>query len=227
VSRPFFLSVLLGTLMVFSAVLTAHITPTHFLSSTRPAAKIDAIIPSTFDVWKEEKNLASAIISPQRDALLNKLYTETVSRTYVNEKGERIMLSIAYGIDQRDGNAVHYPEVCYPAQGFKINSNRPGIIETSQGAIFVRRLDTNLANQRYEPVTYWTTVGNKVIKGPIDKKVTEMSFGLQGQIPDGLIFRVSSIDTNKENAFIVQESFVKSLANTLSEKNRNRLMGLH
>ena len=37
-------------------------------------------------------------------------------------RGRQIMLSIAYGEDQRDGMKLHYPEVCYPAQGFQSRS---------------------------------------------------------------------------------------------------------
>jgi EpsI family protein len=136
------------------------------------------------------------------------------------------MLSVAYGTDQRDANSVHYPEVCYPAQGFEIRSNSKAAIKTSEGSIAVRRLETSLHHQRYEPVTYWTTVGNRVITGPIDKKIEELTFGLRGTIPDGLIFRISSIDIDTKHAFLIQDEFVNSLSITLSARNKKWLMGL-
>ena len=48
-----------------------------------------------------------------------------------------------------------------------------------------------------------------------DKKLEELRYGLHGEIPDGMLFRVSSIDTNTQSAFSLQESFVRDLLNSL------------
>ena len=48
--------------------------------------------------------------------------------------------------------------------------------------------------ERVEPVTYWLTVGSQVIQSNLDKRIALIRLGLTGQIPDGLLFRVSSID---------------------------------
>jgi EpsI family protein len=40
---------------------------------------------------------------------------------YVNASGYRIMLSLAYGSDQRGALQAHKPEVRYPAQGFTLH----------------------------------------------------------------------------------------------------------
>lgn len=224
--QPFALSLVLGLSMIGSAGLTKLLTPNVFLSSTRPAQELKSLIPIKFGAWQEEKNIVSAIVTPEIEAALNKIYTETLSRTYINDKGDRIMLSIAYGKDQRDTNAVHYPEVCYPAQGFQVKSATRSKIVTSIGDIPVKRLETNLSNQRYEPVTYWTTVGDMVVTGPIEKKLKEMKFGLRREIPDGLIFRVSSIDYDTSHAFITQDSFVAALIVELNPSGRKRLAGI-
>src|SRR6267378_4531886 len=89
-------------------------------------------------------------------ALLDKLYSQILTRTYVNSAGYRIMLSLAYGSDQRGSLQAHKPEVCYPAQGFALQANEAASIATSYGAIPVRRLLTSLG-ARKEPVTYWFT----------------------------------------------------------------------
>ena len=59
----------------------------------------------------------------------------------------------------------------------------------------MRRLTTALG-PRNEPVTYWLTVGDQVIKNAFEKRIAEIRLGLTGQIPDGLLFRVSSIDAD-------------------------------
>ena len=80
--------------------------------------------------------------------------------------------------------------------------------------------------QRHEPVTYWTTIGTHVVLSAIDKKLEELRYGLKGDIPDGMLFRVSSIDTNTQSAFALQESFVRDLLNSLEPTLRKRISGL-
>ena len=55
---------------------------------------------------------------------------------------------------------------------------------------------TTSLRPRNEPVTYWLTVGDQVITNKFDKRIAEIRLGLTGQIPDGLLFRVSSIDND-------------------------------
>lgn len=220
------IGLILGALMVLASGLTKVLTPTVQLSKSRPALELGTAIPVQFGEWKEERNLASVVVNPQMEATIKKIYTQTLSRTYINHNGERIMLSIAYGNDQRDGVALHYPEVCYPAQGFQVISSRQGVLVTAQGAIPVQRLETNFANKRFEPVTYWTTVGDETVTGGISKKIAEMRYGLKGEIPDGLIFRISSINTDTQAAFALQESFAKVLLNELQPDMRLRFAGI-
>ena len=49
----------------------------------------------------------------------------------------------------------------------------------------MRRL-TTVMGSRNEPVTYWLTVGDKVSKNQLDKRITEIVMGISGQIPGGL-----------------------------------------
>ena len=226
-NRTLIASLVLGSAMALSAGAAKLATPTVYLSDHLPAFNLDIIIPVQIGEWSEEKNLVGQVVNPQTEELINKLYSQTLSRTYVNGKGERIMLSIAYGTDQRDGTEVHHPEICYPAQGFQLKSNREGTLVTPKGNIPVSRLETNLANQRFEPVTYWITVGDKVISGGMSKKLARMFFGLNGMIPDGLVFRVSSIDVDTAHAFLVQDAFVNALVAILKPGNDKRLTGLN
>ena len=76
----------------------------------------------------------------------------------------------------RSGNQIgiqqaHLPEVCYPAQGFKIiDKVDDGELTTAYGPISVRRLKTNMRS-RYEPVTYWLTMGDQVGQDPVGQTV--------------------------------------------------------
>ncbi|TVT78556.1 MAG: EpsI family protein [Denitromonas halophila] len=213
-------------IMALAATLAWLLTPTHRLADENPVS-LESMIPTAFGDWQVDANAFAGVVNPQQTELINRLYSQTLSRTYVNTKtGDRIMLSIAYGEDQRDGMQLHYPEVCYPAQGFQIKSSRIGQIVSNAGAIPVRRLETNLGRQRVEPVTYWTTISEQVVLGGAAKKLAEMRYGLNGQIPDGMLFRVSSIDSDTERAFALQGSFVDSLISAVPPSARQRLAGL-
>jgi EpsI family protein len=137
------------------------------------------------------------------------------------------MLSIAYGEDQRDGMQAHHPEICYPAQGFQVNSIQTSQITTPYGTVPVKRLETQLNEQRIEPVTYWLTVGDEATLGGVNKKLIEMRYGLHGRIPDGLLFRISSIDHDAAGAFLLQEKFARELLTAVTPELRSRLAGLH
>lgn len=219
-------SVVLGLGMMASAGAGKVLLPTHYLADSRPAGTFERLLPGAFGDWTEEKALAAAVINPSVEQALKEIYTETLARTYINRAGYRIMLSVAYGANQSDGLQVHYPEICYPAQGFEVTDKRRDALATPWGAIPVKRLETNLSGDRYEPVTYWTTVGDTVAMGNIDKKLAEMRYRMGGQIPDGLLFRVSSIDTDAGRAFVQHTAFVNQLLAALPADTRRRLAGL-
>ncbi|MQA38004.1 exosortase-associated protein EpsI, B-type [Rugamonas aquatica] len=219
-------SALLGLMMVGTAGTAKLMVPTHYLADTRSASKLEVIVPASFGEWVEEKAMVSAVVNPSVERALKEIYTQTLSRTYVNKEGYRVMLSVAYGANQSDGLQVHYPEICYPAQGFELLSKQRGTLDTTHGAIQVKRLETSLSGDRFEPVTYWTTVGNKIAMGNIDKKLAEMSYRLAGDIPDGLLFRVSSIDRDTPHAFVKHQQFANQLLDALTPTDRLRLAGL-
>jgi EpsI family protein len=135
------------------------------------------------------------------------------------------MLSLAYGDDQRGGLAAHKPEVCYPAQGFALLGMNEFALQTPFGEIAAKRLNTSLG-QRREPVTYWFAVGDTAIKNRVQQRLVEIKLGLTGQIPDGLLFRVSSIDDSPVNAYAQQDAFIKELLGAVPASDRKRLSGL-
>lgn len=212
-------------IMFAASALAYLLKPTQKLADIHPREKLEAIIPMQFGDWRGLPANNIVIADPQMAANLSRIYTEILSRTYVDSKGRQIMLSIAYGDDQRDGMNMHYPEVCYPAQGFQTRSINKGQIDTSFGTIRVKRLEM-VQGQRHEPVTYWTMVGGYPSLGGIDKKLNEMRYSLRGAIPDGLLFRVSSIGQGTETAYRSHEEFIDALLGTVNTETRQRLAGL-
>jgi EpsI family protein len=195
------------------------------LANELPAIVLESAIPRQFGDWRELTQGVVQVVNPQTQELLDKLYSQILTRTYVNSGGYRIMLSIAYGSDQRGAMQAHKPEVCYPAQGFTVQKNVAGVLTTALGDIPVRRLSTTLG-PRQEPVTYWFTVGDTAIQGKLQKRLADLRYGLTGRIPDGMLFRVSSIDSDPVRAYRFQDLFVDQLLAAVSVDERKRLSGL-
>ena len=86
-------------------------------------------------------------------------------------------------------------------------------------------MSTNLG-PRNEPVTYWLTVGDQIVQTGFDKRVAQIRLGLTGQIPDGLLFRVSSIDSDATRAFSMQQKFVADMMASVPPTARKQLSGL-
>lgn len=218
----------LAALLMGGAALAAwKLTPTQRMATLHGELNLEAQIPKQFGDWQLDTNVGGGVVNPQQEQLLKQLYSQILSRTYVNRNsGQRVMLSIAYGNDQRDGLQLHYPEICYPAQGFQLVSNRKVDLRLGGLTIPARRLETVLGGQRYEPVTYWTVIGETAVRGGTDKKFAEMRYGFRDLIPDGLLFRVSSIDRDTTAAFALQDQFASTLLTAVPAAIRGRIAGV-
>lgn len=219
-------NVVILALMLAASAAAFALRPTLRIADQVPSIDLNTMLPNAIGEWHEEAQSSAQIVDPQQKEIIDRIYTQTLSRSYVNPQGYRVMLSIAYGKDQRDAVQLHYPEVCYPAQGFQILSNSTSEIRLPSGTIPVRRLETSFGQNRLEPVTYWTMVGQKAALGGVSKKIAEMGFGLRRQIPDGMLIRISSIDSNTARAFATQEEFVKDLLANVKSGVKQRLSGL-
>jgi EpsI family protein len=215
---------LTGLAMLAAAGLAIAMTPTHKIADQGPKLNLETMIPKQFGEWKMDETIVPLLADPKQTAMLNKIYNQTLSRTYINTAGERIMLSIAYGGDQSDGMAVHKPEVCYPAQGFQILKNSTDAFSTGNGSIPVKRLVAT-QGKRIEPITYWTTVGDTVAVSSLKWKLSQLKYGLTGKIPDGLLFRISSIQADDAVAYKMQDDFARTLLGALTPSGRKRLIG--
>jgi EpsI family protein len=189
---------------------------------------LEDMVPKTFGSgeWTMLEE-SPQIIDPATAAQLKKIYKETLSRTYVNKADDkyRIMLSMARSGNQIGIQQAHLPEFCYPAQGFAVSKPEDGKLTTPFDPIAVRRLTTSMGN-RHEPVTYWLTMGDQVVRTQWDKRMVQIRVLLTGESPDGLLFRVSSIDRDSERAFAMQQKFVADMMASVPPEARRKLSGL-
>jgi len=215
---------LIGLAMLAAAGLAVALTPRLKLADQGPMVSLEAMIPKQFGEWKLEGTMASLIVSPDVQALLDSIYSQTLTRNYVNDKGERIMLSIAYGNDQSYSSQVHRPEMCYPAQGFEIKSMSKDSIDFSGAKLPVMKL---VATQgpRIEPITYWVMIGDSAVRGNMEQHFARLKYGLTGKIPYGLLVRVSTISANESESYRTQEQFVRDMLGAVTKPYRKVLTG--
>src|SRR3954466_2343339 len=117
------ISLWIAALMVLASIGAVLARPTVKAADEEPPISLEQMIPKQFGDWREEPQRYVQVVNPQTQELLDKLYSQILSRVYVNSAGYRIMLSLAYGSNQRGTLQADKPEVCYPAQGFAIEKN--------------------------------------------------------------------------------------------------------
>lgn len=217
------LHVLIGVAMLGASWLTVAMKPTIILADQNGKMDLGILVPKQFNGWKMEE-MTSHLVNPEEQAAVSKIYSQTLSRSYVNDKGEKVMLSIAYGKDQSDSVGVHLPEGCYGGQGFSIQNSINILFKTSFGSIPAARLVATKGD-RVEPITYWLTVGDKSVYSGWDLKKLKLQYALKGIVPDGLLMRVSSITPDLNYGYALQTSFTNELLTSLSPSQRLRLMG--
>jgi EpsI family protein len=215
---------LIGLAMLSAAGLAVAMKPTIIFADQHEKIDLEVLIPKQFNDWRAEE-MASQLVNPQTEAAINKIYAQTLSRSYMNTKGERIMLSIAYGKDQSDSVGVHLPEGCYGGQGFATQDIVHGKLKTAFGDIPVTTLLASKGT-RIEPIMYWLIVGEKAASGGWDSKKAKLYYALRGIVPDGLLMRVSTITPDTQYGYALQDRFIDDLLASVSPKQRMRLMGI-
>ncbi len=211
-------------LMLSASAFSVAIKPSLSIPGDTSKAKLESMIPSAFSGWVTDLQTGALVVNPSEAEALDQIYAATLSRTYVNAQGKRVMLSIAYGVEQNKQSQVHRPDVCYPAQGFMVRSEGRIKLQTPYAEIPILRLVATQGN-RIEPISYWIRVGDDLASGWVGQKVAVVKQGLKRHVADGLLFRVSSIDPDTEIAFPTHEQFIKDLLAAMSDSDRPFLIG--
>ena len=215
----------LAALMAIAAGAGELLRPTDRLAERKAKISLETQIPVSFGDWTVDRNIRPVVPDPSLQAMLDTLYSQTLARTYVNAKGERVMLSIAYGSDQsNEATAVHRPEFCYSAQGFRVRAIGKESLVVGSSSVPVARVVAQLG-QRNEPITYWVTLDESATLPGLGRKLQQIRYGLKGQIPDGMLVRLSSISTSEADAFKLQKAFLDQLYAVVPADVKGRYFG--
>ena len=214
---------LAGTAMVCCALLASAWRP---VAVAQTGFKLDDAIPAQFGGWRIDPTVVPIAPTPDVQENLNKLYGQILSRSYVNDRGERMMLVVAYGGDQSDSLKAHRQEVCYSAQGFTVrNVHRDELVLPANASVPLVRMHAQNGS-RSEPVSYWFTMGDHVVIGRVDRLLAQIGYGLAGRVPDGLLVRVSSLSRDVPASFAAQDDFLRGLLGAATPDVRKQLAGL-
>ena len=217
---------LAAALMLACLAAAAWLKPTRLWSDKTGIPDLEKIIPHGFGDWMELPGGPTLVVDPQQAESLRIVYTVTLGRTYVNMKtGRQIMLSIAYGKNQSRDTQMHPPEACYRSQGFRIDRLTPETVKTKYIDLPVVRMESVMGLHQ-EPVTYWIRIGDRLVRGSLDRNLMRIRFAAAGYIADGLLFRVSEVtQVTPADAYQVQDGFIDSLFAGLTQAGRGELLG--
>nr|WP_307730265.1 exosortase-associated protein EpsI, B-type [Duganella violaceicalia] len=185
---------------------------------------LETLVPAAFGDWRIDDSVAPVQPPPEVQEKVAKIYDETLARTYINSRGDRVMLSIAYGGDQTGRLRVHRPESCYTAQGFSVKQLAIENLHFGDVTVPAKRLMAQMGG-RQEPITYWIRVGGETVTGMLGQRLVQLKSGLLGQVPDGLLFRVSSLGAAPAEQYLLQDAFVGDLVRALGPQKSEKLVG--
>jgi EpsI family protein len=166
-------------------------------------------------------------VRPQGTDELSKLiYSAELARGFRDAAGHVVMLMIAYGPSQSDHLQVHRPEICYSAQGFRVSNVENAKIDLGGGEppLPVRRL-IGQREERLEPITYWIRSADTVATSSVDRQLVKIEYGLRGYITDSVLIRVSTVGLPPDQAYALQDRFIRDLIHTVNGDVRKFLVG--
>jgi EpsI family protein len=212
--------------MLAATLLAVVLTPHNLMARTHDAFDIDKHLPRQFGEWSPVAGL-DVVQPPAPDSLEREIYNQEVSRGFVDKEGHVVMLMIAYGESQSDRLQLHHPEVCYTAQGFRVTRPLTSKFAYSDAAPPIRLTRLVASREdRIEPISYWMRIGYDVSSSNWARQALKLQYGLRGWIPDGALFRVSTLGVSPEESFKVQDRLIHDLLNSVDPETRAFMVGV-
>lgn len=172
-------------------------------------AKLAEQVPAVIGPWRFAPG--GNVPIPQGEGGGEEVYDQLISRHYQSDEQPAVMLLIAYGGAQSGSTQLHRPEVCYPAAGFRI-FDRPDITLRLPGAQPVpARALTAVAQDRIEQILYWSRVGHDFPTNSIEQRWFVLRQTLTEGVPDGVLVRISTIESEHAEGLAVLRRFADAL----------------
>ena len=203
-------SLLLTLALTMTGAISTLMIPRHLMAHTKPPPALETMIPQAFADWRHDELTDQLLVIPKLKTTTDP-HDQVLARTYVNSQGQRVMLFVSYGSNQIGHEfQEHRPEFCYRAAGFTLLETRDASLSLPAQDLQVRQLLTQQYD-RFEAITYWMTIGDQPTLPGVPRKFVQLRYGLSGEIPDGMLVRVSSLQSGGEDAFDLQTRFIADL----------------
>lgn len=218
-------ALILAGAMASTAAVSVVARPPRPDAATVPSLRLDSLFPQRFGDWREDPlSHAFVRVDVGQAKPYQGLYDQTLERTFVDSRGRRVMLSVAYGQEQTSNLQLHRPEVCYRYSGYEIADITPGTLRLDGRPVAATRLFATLPG-RPEPVTYWTLLGGAVVADLSAWRRRRISAALRRQLLDGLLVRVSTIDPEPARAHELHARFADELVLAIAPADRYKVIG--
>jgi EpsI family protein len=211
---------LLGLLFCSAAGLAAWRQPNKHIDYLGNS-KLENIIPKTIGPWTFVT--ASGLVVPPNDQLSRTLYSQLLTRVYSDGRNPPIMLLIAQSGWQSGILQVHRPETCYPASGYLISPVTPHWLRAGAANVAANTL-TAVSDGLAEQIIYWTRVGDKVPLSWRDQRIAVAEQNLRGVIPDAVLVRVSTVNSDATAARATLDAFIQAMLGAVPAAKRNVLV---
>ncbi|MFM9978660.1 MAG: exosortase-associated protein EpsI, V-type [Sphingomonadaceae bacterium] len=188
-----------------------------------PKGRIDAMLPARIGGWTFESS--SGLVVPPPDATSDRLYDEIVTRVYTSPNLMPMMLLIAYSNLQDGMLQVHRPETCYPVGGYTLSDSRIIDVPLAPNVNVPCRFFSAEGTGRSEQVLYWTRIGRLIPGRWIEQRWAVVDANLRGEIPDGILVRVSALANDANQALPVLKQFASAMTQGVTPSARRLLIG--
>ena len=185
-------------------------------------ASFEDLVPGPFGNWQVISD--GEVVLPPPDALRDRLYDNLVTRAYQAEGTPPIMALLAYNNQQDGVLQVHRPEVCYPVGGFQLSATDRIDVPLEKGSV-PANIFTAEAPGRIEQVMYFTRLGTAFPRSWLEQRIAVINANLAGDIPDGILMRVSVIGINQERAKPMLEQFTRAFISASPSRLQKLLVG--
>jgi len=185
-------------------------------------AKLEEVVPEKVGRWTFVSN--SGLVVPPEDQLARALYSQLLTRTYMDEAGNGIMLLVAQSGSQSGILQIHRPEFCYTAGGYSLTPSMPHPVQLPGRELPALSISAT-REARTEQIVYWTRIGSHLPSSWTQQRLAVAMDNLKGYIPDAVMVRVSAYGNDKPLALADVDEFIRALMSAVTPQVRRVLIG--
>lgn len=209
-----------GTLAAASAF--AFVRQPAVANPIVPEKTFDTWVPRQFGRWTSISE--SGVVLPPPDALRDRLYDNLVTRVYASASGVSVMMLLAYNNAQDGVLQLHRPETCYPVGGYALSGTREVDIPVG-GRRIPANFFTATGPDRIEQVQYFTRLGDAFPRSWAEQRMAVIRANIAGDIPDGMMMRVSTLGMDAPEAETLLDEFSRSFILHSNARLQHLLLG--